>query len=42
MGEYTLRQQLGNRGVYASVVFNVTVDLGKEHNLKFLYEADLR
>jgi hypothetical protein len=42
MREYTLRKQLGNRGVYASIAFDTTVEYEKETGLEFAYQADLK
>ena len=41
MQEYTLRKQLRNRGIYASIAFDTTIDCEKESGLKFIYQADL-
>ena len=40
--EYTFRKQVGARGLYASIIFDVSVDCEKENCLEFDFQADLR
>ena len=38
--KYTFRKQIGARGLYASIIFDVSVDYGKENSLEFDFQAD--
>ena len=40
--EYVLRQQLQNRGAFASIRFDIINKLDEDRSLVFLYEADIK